>query len=306
MIKTFIHVGFLKTGSTFLQKNIFSKLRNIKYVHFNEKNFLIEEFNHIQTTGDLFLSERKILKIKKYISKNKNKDLLISSENLSGSINTPSIGTTINIPIISKRLKKIFKNPQIIIFLRNQKDMIISSYKDDVAFGYSLSFEQWLENKIKLNSLNYFFFYNIIKFYFKEFGKKNVHIFFYENTINQKYGINKFIEQIGLNKKNISLPFTKIKENESQSDFTISISKFLNRLIKTKLNSLSGNGINKNLIFYNLWRYKISKLTNKINFRLYDYSKSKLFTNYLKKIRKDNVKLSRLINKKLPKNYFKF
>ena len=95
MIKTFIHVGFLKTGSTFLQKNIFSKLRNIKYVHFNEKNFLIEEFNHIQTTGDLFLSERKILKIKKYISKNKNKDLLISSENLSGSINTPSIGTTI-------------------------------------------------------------------------------------------------------------------------------------------------------------------------------------------------------------------
>ena len=105
---------------------------------------------------------------------------MISSETFSGAINTPTIGTTIVIPIIAKRIKKFLESSNY-NFLRNQKDMIISSYKDDVALGYSLSFEEWLNNKVKLNSLDYYFFHKIIKFYFKLFGRKNVHIFFYED-----------------------------------------------------------------------------------------------------------------------------
>ena len=42
--------------------------------------------------------------------------------------------------------------------------MIISPIKTDVALGYSLSFEEWLNNKVKLNSLDYYFFHKIINF----------------------------------------------------------------------------------------------------------------------------------------------
>ena len=58
-MKLFIHIGFLKTGSTYLQKNVFSEIKNTKYIHFNEKKYLLDEINHIQTAGDIFLSKKK-------------------------------------------------------------------------------------------------------------------------------------------------------------------------------------------------------------------------------------------------------
>ena len=305
-MKLFIHIGFLKTGSTYLQKNVFSEIKNTKYIHFNEKKYLLDEINHIQTAGDIFLSKKKISKIKNFINKNKDKNILISSETFSGAINTPTIGTTIVMPIIAKRIKKIFKNPQIIIFLRNQKDMIISSYKDDVALGYSLSFEEWLNNKVKLNSLDYYFFHKIIKFYFKLFGRKNVHIFFYEDIFFKKNGFKSFFQLIGLKEKKQNFYFHKYRENQSQSDFTIFISKFLNRFIRTKLNTLSSDGINKNLKIYNFWRYRLSKITNKINSSIYNFSNSKKLIALLKDIKKDNFQLNKLLKNKLPKSFFNF
>ena len=60
-----IHIGNFKSGSTFLQKNVFSKIKNIKYIsYFNDKN-LFKEIGYVQTVGDLFFDEKKNFKFKK-------------------------------------------------------------------------------------------------------------------------------------------------------------------------------------------------------------------------------------------------
>ena len=44
----YIHIGIHKAGSTFLQ-NIFSKLKNVSYLGFYEKDYLLDEVRNFQT-----------------------------------------------------------------------------------------------------------------------------------------------------------------------------------------------------------------------------------------------------------------
>ena len=296
-----IHIGNFKSGSTFLQKNVFPKLKNIKYVsYYNSKN-IFKEIGYIQTVGDLFFDNKKILQLKK-ISDYKKKDFLISSEVFSGSLNTQTIGTGILIEIIAKRIKKIFKNPKIILILRNQKSCIISSYKDDIAIGHTSLFDEWLLERQKINALNYFYYSKTVKVYKKIFGSKNVNVFFYENLFTKK-GFLDFTKKMNFNldQNQINLSF---KKNQSYSDLTIILSRFVNRILQTKLSYGGGNGYYKNLFFYNLWRYKISYFFNFFKAYNYDYSKNKNFLKLLRSFKKDNLILKKILKSELPKDYY--
>ena len=294
-----IHIGNFKSGSTFLQKKIFPKLKNIQYLSYYNNQKIFKEIGYVQTVGNLFFDKKKIYQLKKL--NYKKKKILISSEIFSGSLNTQTIGTGILIEIIAKRIKEIFKNPKIILILRNQKNSIISSYKDDIAFGHTASFDDWFKERQKINALNYFNYSKTIKFYQRIFGANNLNVFFYENLFTKK-GLLDFADRMKfhLDEKDINLD---LKENRSYSDLTILLSRLFNKIFQTKLTFGAGNGYYKKLFFYNLWRYKISTVFKYLDIINFDYTKNRSFLKSLKSFHKDNIKLKKLLNKNLPKEY---
>ena len=111
----YIHIGNLKSGSTFLQKKVFPLIKNIHVKTYYNSKKLFKELDYIQTVSNLHFDNTKIKYLKKIEKLKKNKKILISSELFSGSINTQVIGTGILIDVIMKRIKRYFKNPKIIL-----------------------------------------------------------------------------------------------------------------------------------------------------------------------------------------------
>ena len=147
----YIHIGIHKAGSTFLQKNIFSKLKNVSYLGFYEKDYLLDEVRNFQTCSDFNFNENKIKGLLKFFEENKKKNIatLISSEGFTGTIQPQYFGSGVFIELIAKRIARYVENPKIILILRNQKDAIRSLYKDDIQFGYNCHFNEWIDERLK-------------------------------------------------------------------------------------------------------------------------------------------------------------
>ena len=149
-----IHIGLHKSGSTFLQSKIFPKIKNHIYLGFYNSNTLSEETRYFQTCSKYSFNERKIKNLIEFINncKNKNQNFLISSEGFTGSISSLAYGTGIFIETIAERIKKYIPNPKIVLMLRNQRDIINSSYKDDIQLGHTCNFDEWVKERLKMNS----------------------------------------------------------------------------------------------------------------------------------------------------------
>jgi hypothetical protein len=119
--KIFIHVGLHKTGTTFLQKNVFQNIKNVNY------------FNHNSNLFD-FLS----------FSLKKDKINLISHENFSAS---PIYQDAGNIRfIIAEKLNILFPNAKIIIGTREIDSWLQSMYRQTIKNGNHKNFIEWKNN----------------------------------------------------------------------------------------------------------------------------------------------------------------
>ena len=192
----------------------------------------------------------------------KNIATLISSEGFTGTIQPQYFGSGVFIELIAKRIARYVENPKIILILRNQKDAIRSLYKDDIQFGYNCHFNEWIDERLKINSLDYFKYDKIVELYQLIFGEENVKVFFYENIFQNENNLKLFIDNL-----NLKLSFDNLdeykkllndKSNISNDYLTTIISKHLNKFISTKLSKGYTSG-RYNILPYNLWRYTISK-----------------------------------------------
>ena len=65
MNKIIFHIGFPRTGSTYLQKNIFSKIKNINFLgkpYKYKSNILFREFEKdIFNFDEIFFEQKKII-----------------------------------------------------------------------------------------------------------------------------------------------------------------------------------------------------------------------------------------------------
>jgi len=101
-----VHIGFYKTGTTTLQKQVFPKLKNTKFYGFKE---CIDLFYDVMFIDDLYYDEKKHLDYFQKLSLQQK--VLFSQEALSGYNNFLSI---INRSIIARRLHKIGFNTLIL------------------------------------------------------------------------------------------------------------------------------------------------------------------------------------------------
>lgn len=206
MPEVILHIGFAKTATTWFQKNYYPKIdgahfiprptvyRFLDYIHKDEVNIdvarsiLIEE-----TTKRIIMCEENILK-----------------------------GDLDKIEKTAKILREIFPDGKVIIFIRNQKDMVASRYLQYIKGGGTHTIDKFLygENqheyltpanlKRKFIKLQY---HKVIEIYFRHFKKENVSVYLYEefDEDNQLF-IEQFSEKFSLsysgkvkfNRRNIS------------------------------------------------------------------------------------------------------
>ncbi len=129
MKKTIIHVGLHKTATTFLQNNVWPTIQGYTYLSrpYTQHNYA---FNQMQYADESLYKKDYILKELEYIGSTR---LLLSDEAFSGK---PVYFSYLNRAIIARRLQEVFPEAEIVLFLRDQKDIMLSHYSSYIKMPY--------------------------------------------------------------------------------------------------------------------------------------------------------------------------
>lgn len=220
-----IHIGFPKTATTWLQKNFFPKVQNYEYFLPRVSNV---EIIGVDPMDPLYNP-----------GKWKQKDnIIISNENFLG---VGRISGFIRIGL-ANRLKEIFPEAHIVLFIRNQIDLIGSEYSWSIKnAGCTFSPEKFIRFK-NPHWHNTFFAYKphhlmfdrVINLYKELFGDDHVHVFLYEDLKeNPKEFINRFSEKMGFKVNPGSIDFNPV--NTKLRKGLLPIIRFINIFTKPKI-----------------------------------------------------------------------
>lgn len=177
-----IHIGYPKTGTTWLQKEFFP------YVNQYEKLIKVPILKNIYNPD---ISQQNLNKIFKPYTQKTN--LIISDEDLvTDKPNHPS-------PFIkAERIKHLFPNAFIVLFIRNQNNILISAYDQYIKGGGTLYFKKYIDLLIDSGKINHWQYHRIIQKYFSLFDKNNIKIFLFEDFKNSPHFLNDFTENLHL------------------------------------------------------------------------------------------------------------
>jgi len=213
-----LHIGIQRTGSTFLQKEIFPKMK----INF-EKAGNITDFKYFKNMEN-FSSEGIKSKINYFLKDNIVN--LISDENLWWHEN-------LSYNSRFKRLDKIhqvFPNSKIIFGIRNREELLLSWYKKYVIKGGTLNFLDFQKKIVSYKDLD---FKPYIKKLNEKFEKDNVYIYQFEILKKQpKSFVKKLSDFIDVEPPE----FENKKYNKGYSLWQLKLSLLLNHLWKTKVN----------------------------------------------------------------------
>lgn len=172
------HVGYPKTATSWLQKNFFPYIKNGDYI---PRRITFETF--VQPSTYAFNPDEIRLKF----PDSKHDYLIFSLEGF--------IGTNHNFGLNgymtsehAKRMHQVYPDAMIILFIRNQYDIISSTYLQYIKGGGTYNIKKFIYHKhlkniaaLTLFNWEYFEYHKVIRMYQKLFGKDNVHIFVYED-----------------------------------------------------------------------------------------------------------------------------
>lgn len=191
MTQTLIHVGFPKTGTTFLQEKYFPMHPDFFFHGWNSRKNLGEFTTSL--VYDFDYDE------KCPISLSETKVNVLSSESLSCAYLWHGNGAGAIDLRTAQRLHRVFGSAKILIVIRNQSSMISSLYFQYLAEGGDLAFHDFLINGLRgvrcyegfrLETLRYD---RLVSGYQDLFGKKNVLVLPYEFM---KHDLCAFISEI--------------------------------------------------------------------------------------------------------------
>lgn len=245
----YFHIGFHKTGSTWLQRELFSDKS-----YFNLLNNFFEPWKddltsylvkcNLSTFDPIYFNKLVLERIKK------DRINIISAERISGH----PISGGFDADSISKKIYQSFPNAKIIIVSRDYNSFKNSTYKQVVKEGYPGKFQDFngmMSWKKSGPSDFYFNQSNIIEIYKKTFD--NVLELDFRQFQKDKEG---FINSIStFFKKKIELNYNTLIINKTYSNKRIRAIRFLNKFRKTEYNefpliTLSKKKINRLSIFF--------------------------------------------------------
>ena len=230
--KVFLHIGLGRTGSDFIQKKVFPKILNIKYIdRYNSSKF--DKFR-------INLFYNPFYNIKKKIKLNIKNKTLISSENF--------FNPDYNLNELKKKINDIYKNPHIILVLREPFSHLVSTYKYSVEHG---NLWQCIDDIFDFNST-------------RRARNMSNDIVFYKNFYNYKLLINYLKNQF----KNVDIfKFEEIFESyESMNNFLFLLNEKFNFKHKLKFSKKNFGKINSSFNNLELRKKRIINFKRKNNF----------------------------------------
>lgn len=193
LLSPLIHIGYLKTGSTWLQKHLFDcpdrgffrlAAKPISKNHIGlrpatrfARNFIFEPGGSFYALQE-FSPDRMRERLGECQSQSPGVAVL-SEERLAGHPETGGFDSE----QICLRLSQVFDSPKIFIVIREQKSLIASCYFDILLKGGTLSLKEYIASSCKRSPRfrkRYFMFHHLISMYQEVFGKENVLVLPYE------------------------------------------------------------------------------------------------------------------------------
>jgi hypothetical protein len=214
-----IHLGYPKTGTTWIQEEFFKHISNYQYV---KKNIC----NDIFAKPNAFSFDKQIA-VERIVRLGQNKEIILSSELFAGTINRGWLRGFWS-KEIANRLHSVFPKAEIVIFIRRQEDLIASAYIQYIKNGGNFSINRYLESSAyNLFNFEHLNFYKLIQFYETLYGRNSLRIFLFEDFRNDNIGFVKdFSAKLGLQVDFSNIDFTPI--NESLPIKLLTLKKFSN------------------------------------------------------------------------------
>ena len=154
--KIFIHLGYPKTGTTYLQNYIFNNLTNVNYIGINNKFDRDLYFIRKSILKDDDKQFQKKISVLRSILKKKLKKSMVNIYSDEHFLIPTDKGYKRNIQRIKKLFLEFKNQINIMIFIRKPSDLILSMYKEGVKIKKLLEINYFNEflDKIKKNKLN--------------------------------------------------------------------------------------------------------------------------------------------------------
>lgn len=213
----YFHVGLAKTGSTFLQKNFFPKLQNIKYISTHKYRKCIEIIKN--TNYESYLISREF------------------DRQLEGEV---------------KKILTHFPETKIIIVFREHKKWITSQFKRFSKNGYHFSFEDFYNNQNsgfwKKEDMMYIDKINIVKKYCKH---EPLVLNFDDLKINSHYYLTKISDYTNSSYKKSDISLNVV--HKSYSEKQLIFLKGFCRIFKPKPPEYYANDKLKHWLYYRPW-----------------------------------------------------
>ena len=216
--RTLLHIGMPRTASTFFQHEVFPNLEGFNNPGVNQTQYS-EVFQKLLYQDESRYDENAI---GESLKKEMEKNLIVSNELFVGqSLYMVSTNRTRN----ARRLKKLFPNAEVILFLRNQADLLESLYSIGVYSGHTAKPEEFIrfddETSAPANPLfptfsaveqtEQYFYSSLLQLYQGLFEK--VHVFLYEDFTSSPIDfIDRFCAKLDLN-LTIEIDFDKRKNS---------------------------------------------------------------------------------------------
>lgn len=197
-----LHIGLPRTGTTFLQHNVFNNIKNINYClspRYSDpiKSGCINLLSQENFSGEPFINKQKYV------------------ENRYSLIN---------------RFKTLFPDAKIVFCNRNENSMVKSLYAQYIREGGILSFKEFIKYEYDKNFMN---IDGYIDHVINAFGKNNVFIYSFEDF--RKNNIRYIDEMCSF--MNVDIPSYNVRVvNKSFNGNTIRLCRNINKFVKTNYN----------------------------------------------------------------------
>lgn len=226
-MRPLLHIGYHKTGTTYLQKRVFNSAQS-GFSRIGEPLALRAAF--VEPKTSTFDPEQARGRFEAEVEEAIQEDLtpVFSLERFSG---RPAVGGQ-DSRVLADRLHATFPNARVLIVIREQVDMIVSVYKMIIKRGGAQSLPQFVNPPSGVESIPHFRFdfheyHHLIEYYREAFGAENVLVLPYELLQSRP---KKFIDRVvDFTDAQGTLKLPQRRMNVSPSSFSLALKRRANR-----------------------------------------------------------------------------
>jgi hypothetical protein len=240
MQRSIVHIGYHKTATTWFQERYYPLVKNATYITRRQAK---QAFLNVSAFNFDPRHAREIL--------GTNEPMLICEENLCGDYENAGLLGCLS-KDVAYRIRNTLPEAQIVIFIRNQPDMIAATYLQYLRRGGTASVNHFLfpyrhqrrfsrkHFKKPMFLFDHFDYLNLIHHYQDIFGKPSVHVFPYEAFSRNP---SDFIAGYG-HRFELDVDFERIDfrpKNRSYRGGTVHVARLLNYISASDADAVYGN-----------------------------------------------------------------